>query len=86
MHALLEALALKDGCEDSGSDTVFAPQCRLSEVFTSWSSLTVDGATGDLLIVDTAAPTATFRVAVVAGEEVEVSEEPAEGAGSSSSS
>lgn len=85
MHALLEALALKDGCEASGSDTVFAPQCRLSEVFTSWTSLTVDSGTGDLLIVDSADSAATFRVAVVAGEEVEVSQEPAGGGGSSSS-
>lgn len=86
MHALLEALALKDGCEASGSDTVYAPNCRLSEVFTSWTSLTIDDATGDLLIVDSADSAATFRVAHLVGEEVEVSEEPAEGAGSSSSS
>lgn len=85
MHELLEALALLPGCEDSGSDSVFCPECRIPEVFQNWTSLTVDDDTGDLLIVDAADPDATFRIGRVSGEEREVSEEPAEGGGSSSS-
>lgn len=84
MHALLEALAALPGCEDSGSDTVYCPECRIPEVFTSWTSLTVDDGTGDLLIEDSAASGVTFRIARLEGEEREVSEEAGGGGGSSS--
>lgn len=84
MQALLVELAAKPGCTNSGSNTVYAPQTRVGEIFRNVTSLTVDGATGDLLIVDSRATGDTFRIAKVSGEKVEVSLEP--GSADSSSS
>lgn len=85
MQALLTELAARPGCADSGSNTAYAPQTQVGEVFRNVTSLTVDGATGDLLIVDSRAVGNTYRIAVVSGEKVEVSLEPGSADSSSSS-